>query len=302
MRMDIKDWINSVLPNVTRRLEESIKKDFGSASEDGLDLAGRNDIYRVLDDILAVLFPGYYSSEKVANGEINFFLGDMLRHISFRLFKHIRDAYTYRCIKDNCDNCDCATLAGEAIIRLVEGLPGIRAEILDDIQAALEGDPAAKSLEEIVLSYPCIEAIATYRIAHMLYEMDVPIIPRIMSERAHSCTGIDIHPGARIGSHFFIDHGTGVVIGETTTIGRNVKLYQGVTLGALSPFDSEGKPAKGTKRHPDIRDHCIIYANATILGGKTVIGRGAIIGANTWITSSVPEGAVVGRDAEHTNA
>jgi len=297
--MEINEWINTRLPLVVRELEESILNDFSSMAEDGLDLAGRNDIYQVLDDMLAALFPGYYSKEKVPAGEMNFFLGDLLRHISFKLYRHIRDAFKYRCIKDKCEHCDCETRAGEVLMRLMEGLAGIRAVMLEDIRAALEGDPAAKSLDEIVLSYPCIEAIATYRIAHMLYELDVPIIPRIMAERAHSRTGIDIHPGAKIGPHFFIDHGTGVVIGETTTIGRNVKLYQGVTLGALSPFDKDGRPAKGVKRHPDIQDDVIIYANATILGGTTVIGKGAIIGANTWITSSVPPGAVVGRDGGH---
>ncbi|MBD3393689.1 MAG: serine acetyltransferase [Chitinivibrionales bacterium] len=264
-------------------------------ADDGLDLAGRNDINEVLDDMLAVLFPGCYSREKINGAEINFYLGDLLRHISFRLSKHIRDVFKYRCTKEKCDNCDCEMRAEDALMTLVESLPKIRSVLLEDIQAAYEGDPAAKSLDEIVLSYPCIEAIATHRIAHTLYSLDVPIIPRIMSERAHSRTGIDIHPGAKIGPHFFIDHGTGVVIGETTTIGRNVKLYQGVTLGALSPFDREGKPAKDEKRHPDIEDDVIIYANATILGGKTVIGKGAIVGANTWVSSSVPPGAVVGR-------
>jgi serine O-acetyltransferase len=248
--------------------------------------------------MLAAMFPGYYGSEKVAAGEMNFYIGNLLRDVSFKMYMHIRDSFKYRCLKNNCDNCDCDTRAGDVLIRLVESLPDIRAVLLEDIKAAFEGDPAAKSLDEIVLSYPYVEAVATYRIAHMLYKFDVPLIPRIMAERAHSRTGIDIHPGAEIGPHFFIDHGTGVVIGETTTIGRNVKLYQGVTLGAISPFDKNGKPAKGEKRHPDIMDDVIIYANATILGGKTVIGKGAIIGANTWVTSSVPAGAIVGRDTE----
>ena len=215
----------------------------------------------------------------------------MLRHISFRLNKHMLRVFRYRCKKDNCDHCDCDTRSGEALIHLIESLPAIKKLLRLDIQAAFEGDPAAQYPDEIVLSYPCIEAIATYRIAHLLYELDVPIIPRIMSERAHSRTGIDIHPGAAIGTGFFIDHGTGVVIGETCIIGNNVKVYQGVTLGALSPFDKDGNPRKGVKRHPTIEDNVIIYANATILGGQTVIGGGAIIGGNTWITTSVAPGA-----------
>jgi serine O-acetyltransferase len=268
--------------------------------EDGLDLAGRTEIFEILDDILAVLFPGSYAKEKILRQEVGFFLNDNLRHISFKLRKHILSVFQYRCSKENCANCDCETRSKEALIHLIESLPSLRKLLMYDIQAAFDGDPAAKFIDEIVLSYPCIEAIATYRIAHLLYGLDVPIIPRIMSERAHSKTGIDINPGAMIGSHFFIDHGTGVVIGETCTIGNNVKIYQGVTLGALSPFDKDGVPLKNKKRHPDIEDDVIIYANATILGGTTVIGKGAIIGGNTWIIKSIPPGAHVSK-SEHTD-
>lgn len=291
--MDMKEWINKALPDVVSRLESGISSGFHVHSEEGLNLAGRNAIYEVLDDILAALFPGAYSRERIDAEEINFFLGDLLRHITFRLSKQITEVLRYHCPKPDCEECDCYERAQAACRALVEDLPAIREALLEDIDAAYEGDPAAKSLDEIVLSYPCIEAIATYRVAHKLYELRVPILPRIMSERAHSHTGIDIHPGARIGPHFFIDHGTGVVIGETTRIGRNVKLYQGVTLGALSPLDRKGRRRKHEKRHPDIEDDVIVYANATILGGQTVIGRGAVIGGNTWITESVPAGAVV---------
>ncbi|MBQ6673970.1 MAG: serine acetyltransferase, partial [Spirochaetia bacterium] len=183
--------------------------------------------------------------------------------------------------------------AAQVMEALFKALPQIRATLITDIEAAKKGDPAAESLDEIVFSYPFLEAIATHRIAHELYKENVPIIPRMMSERAHSRTGIDIHPGATIGESFFIDHGTGVVIGETTTIGNRVKIYQGVTLGALSPFDSQGAPLIGKKRHPDIQDDVIIYANATILGGNTVIGKGSIIGGNTWITKSVPPNSLI---------
>jgi serine O-acetyltransferase len=240
-----------------------------------------------------VLFPGCFSKKKVAKSETGFFLSDTMRHIAFRLRKHLNDVFLYRCKKDLCPECNCEDRAEKALIHLIESLPEIKLLLQQDLQAAFDGDPAAQYLDEVILSYPCVEAIATYRLAHLLYELQVPIIPRIMSERAHSHTGIDIHPGATIGPGFFIDHGTGVVIGETTRIGRNVKLYQGVTLGALSPFDSEGHPRKGEKRHPDIEDDVIIYANATILGGATVIGKGAVIGGSTWITRSVPAGAHV---------
>jgi serine O-acetyltransferase len=165
---------------------------------------------------------------------------------------------------------------------------------MGDINAAYAGDPAAKSTDEVILSYPCVLAIATYRLAHELYHKGVPFIPRIMSEHAHSKTGIDIHPGAKIGRNFFIDHGTGVVIGETAEIGDNVKIYQGVTLGALSfPRDENGAIIKGKKRHPTVGNHVIIYSGATILGGQTVIGDHVIVGGNVWLTSSVPPGTKV---------
>lgn len=282
--------MNEKLPGIVDKLESDLQNSPDSQLEDGLDLAGRNDIYEILDDTLAVLFPGYYSRQKVARSDMNFFLADMLRHISFRLGKHIREVFKYRCRKDNCKNCNCEDRSQRSLVSLIESLPGIRSTLIEDIKAAQAGDPAARFMDEIILSYPCVEAIATYRIAHQLYKLDVPIIPRILSERAHSRTGIDIHPGAEIGPRFFIDHGTGVVIGETCRIGANVKIYQGVTLGALSPFDKEGNPRTGQKRHPDIEDDVIIYANATILGGRTVIGKGAIIGGNTWITQPVPPG------------
>ena len=289
--MNFTEWLNIKLPAVTGELVRDLQTTNELSSDDGLDLSGRNEIYEILDDILAVLFPGSYSRERLSRKDADFFLSDMLRHISFKFNKHMLRVFRYRCRKENCDHCDCDTRSGDALIHLIESLPAIKKLLKLDIQAAFEGDPAAQYLDEIVLSYPCIEAIATYRIAHLLYELNVPIIPRIMSERAHSRTGIDINPGATIGTSFFIDHGTGVVIGETCRIGNNVKIYQGVTLGALSPFDKDGAPRKRQKRHPDIEDDVIIYANATILGGRTVIGKGAVIGGNTWITESVSPGS-----------
>jgi serine O-acetyltransferase len=184
-------------------------------------------------------------------------------------------------------------MAEDATIHLLTHLPNIREMLKGDVKAAFDGDPAAKSPEEIVISYPCITAIAIYRIAHELYLKEVPLIPRIMSECAHTRTGIDIHPGATIGKNFFIDHGTGVVIGETSIIGDNVKIYQGATIGALSfQRDAQGRIVKGGKRHPTIEDNVTIYAEATILGDVT-IGKGAIVGGNVWIKESVPSGVTV---------
>jgi serine O-acetyltransferase len=180
------------------------------------------------------------------------------------------------------------------IVSFLSELPAIAETLMKDLQAAYDGDPAAKSLEEIILSYPAFEAISIYRLAHKLYLLKVPLIPRIMTEYAHQNTGIDIHPGATIGSYFFIDHGTGVVIGETCKIGEHVKLYQGVTLGAKSfELDEDGKPIKGTKRHPDIGNHVVIYAGATVLGGNTVIGDHCTIGGNVWLVHSLESGKTV---------
>ena len=182
----------------------------------------------------------------------------------------------------------------EIIFRFLRQLPDVKACLETDIQAAYEGDPAAINCDEIMLAYPAFEAISIYRMAHRLYQMHIPMLPRMMTEYAHRITGIDIHPGATIGSHFFIDHGTGVVVGETTTIGDYVKLYQGVTLGAKSfELDEDGNPVKGIKRHPDIGSHVVIYSGATILGGNTHIGDHCVIGGNVWLTHSVEAGKTV---------
>jgi len=293
--MKIDRWMDEKLSSLVDTLTESIEKGYHVESGDLLGLAGRQDVYDILDSLLAVIFPGRYSKEHIGNGDLSYFVGDILRHVSFRFHKLLKEVLHHLCNNDECATCNCDERAEDTLIHLLESLPSIRQTLIKDVGSSYEGDPAALSLDEIVLSYPGVDAIATYRIAHTLYEKRVPIIPRLMTERAHSRTGIDIHPGAVIGPHFFIDHGTGVVIGETTTIGKNVKLYQGVTLGALSPFDREGNPRKGEKRHPTIEDDVIIYANATILGGKTVIGKGSVIGGNTWITKSVAPGSVVNK-------
>ncbi len=293
--MKIKRFMNEIIPEISDKLESSIKEDYHVTTGEELGRSGREGVYDVLDTFLSVLFPGCYNRDNISLDEINLYINERLRYISYKFIKYLRDSFRYSCTERKCGNCDCNEKAQTVLIDLIQSLPEIRETMITDIQAAKAGDPAATSLDEIVLSYPCIEAIATHRIAHKLYAHSVPIIPRIMSERAHSRTGIDIHPGAKIGKSFFIDHGTGVVIGETTTIGDRVKLYQGVTLGALSPFDKEGNPRIGEKRHPDIEDDVIIYANATILGGRTVIGKGSIIGGNTWITSSVPPGSLIYR-------
>jgi len=301
--MDINKWMNGSLPDIVDIIERDILSGYHVDTQDSLSLTARMEIYEILDGILAVLFPGCYCRERIAREDMNFFINDSLRQVSFKFLKHITAVLHHYCMKkggDTCEECSCDEKAQTAITSFITSLPEIRRILMKDIETAYNGDPAATSVDEIILSYPFVDAIATHRIAHALYKLEVPLIPRIMSERAHSRTGIDIHPGATIGEGFFIDHGTGVVIGETCSIGSNVKIYQGVTLGALSPFDKEGNPRRGEKRHPNIEDDVIIYANATILGGKTVIGRGSIIGGNTWITKSVAPGSVVYNDRADT--
>ncbi|MHC4557171.1 MAG: serine O-acetyltransferase EpsC [Planctomycetota bacterium] len=275
------------------KIAHTYKGDSGINFIDASNLPVRAEIVEVLDFLFEVLFPGYTGKRKVTKSNIRFIVIDILYHAYTELSEQIERAYQYQCRIKKCDGCDCRTMAENVTQHLLTQLPKIRELLKMDVGAAFDGDPAAKSYEEIVISYPCITAIATHRIAHELYLKDVPLIPRIMSEYAHSKTGIDIHPGAKIGKNFFIDHGTGVVIGETTIIGDNVRIYQGATLGAMSfPKDERGRVIKGGKRHPTIEDNVTIYAEATILG-DVVIGKGAIIGGNVWIKQSVPPGVTI---------
>lgn len=275
------------------QIARTYRGDTGINFIDASNLPVRGDILQILDLLFEVLFPGHTGKRSVTESNVKFVVGDILCQVYAELSDQIERAFLYNCRIKKCDGCDCRTMAQNVTLHLLKSLPAIREMLKGDVGAAFDGDPAAKSYEEIVISYPCIAAIATYRIAHELYLKQVPLIPRIMSECAHSRTGIDIHPGARIGRNFFIDHGTGVVIGETTIIGNNVKIYQGTTLGAMSfPKDERGRIIKGRKRHPTIEDDVTIYAEATILGDVT-IGKGAIIGGNVWIKQSVPAGFTV---------
>jgi len=275
------------------QIARTYRDDTGINFIDASNLPVRGEILNILDLLFELLFPGYTGKRTVTRSNINFIVGDILCQVYTELSKQIEQAYQYQCRIKKCDGCDCRTMAENVTRHLLTRLPEIRELLKGDVIAAFDGDPAAKSYEEIVISYPCIIAIATYRIAHELYLKQVPLIPRIMSEYAHTKTGIDIHPGATIGRNFFIDHGTGVVIGETTIIGDNVKIYQGATLGALSfPKDERGRVIKGGKRHPTIEDNVTIYAEATILG-NVVIGKDAVIGGNVWIKESVPPGVTV---------
>jgi serine O-acetyltransferase len=251
-------------------------------------------VREILNLFQKVLFIGYFGKQNIPDWELESHLHVLMSQLFDVLSAQVAKSLRHECegLHELCDNCQ--TRGEEHSLALIQRIPHIRLMLESDVQAAMDGDPAAKSFDEVIFSYPCIKAVMVHRIAHELYAQGVPLLPRIMSEWAHTVSGIDIHPGARIGKHFFIDHGTGVVIGETTVIGNNVKVYQGVTLGALSfPKDDRGNLLRGIKRHPTIEDNVTIYAGATVLGGDTVIGKGSTVGGNVWITRSVPPGTRV---------
>jgi serine O-acetyltransferase len=247
----------------------------------------------ILNKMRSVLFPGYFNSEKLDPVNLNYHVGRTVSELFDMLSEQISRSIRHDCFKYDLACSECAQRGYEYALALLEAVPELQEILGKDIVAVYEGDPAAKSYDEIIFSYPGMFAVTVHRIANKLHNMGVPLLPRMMSEYVHGETGIDIHPGATIGERFVIDHGTGVVIGETTKIGRSVRVYQGVTLGALSVPKGEIEEMKGKKRHPTIEDDVIIYAGTTILGGDTVIGARSIIGGNVWITESVPPDTTV---------
>jgi serine O-acetyltransferase len=290
-----KKWPETGLPKLVDKIMKSYETFGGMDHLEGKDLPSKKVVIEVLEDLFTVLFPGYLGKGGVTKANIKYFLGNTLTSIYTRLTDEVEKSLKYICRKiTECPHDVCQKRAQVVVQELLEKIPEIRSLLSGDIEAAYNGDPAAVSTEEVILSYPCILAITTYRIAHELYLRGVPLIPRIMSEHVHSLTGIDIHPGAKIGKNFFIDHGTGVVIGETAEIGDNVKLYQGVTLGALSfPKDEKGHIIRGRKRHPTVGNNVVIYSGATLLGADAIIGDNVVIGGNVWITSHVASGTKI---------
>lgn len=248
-------------------------------------------VIEIIGSLRKILFPGYYRNKSYRVYTVRNNVSMLTEDVAFKLINQIRIVLRYDEKYENADESVITEKAEEITFEFLGKLPKIREYVETDVQAAFDGDPAAYNKDEIIYSYPGLYAIIVNRLAHELFLLGVPLIPRIMTEHAHSKTGIDIHPGASIGRYFFIDHGTGIVIGETTTIGDNVKVYQGVTLGALSTRG--GQSLKNKKRHPTIEDNVTIYSGASILGGQTAVGRNAVIGGNAFITSSVPEGAKV---------
>lgn len=264
----------------------------------GPNLPSRESVADILADLDAILFPGFREEKSLDEAYLHLITAERVHRSARHLVREVEKSVSFscRCGRFSCEGEPCRDLAEEIVGDFFAELPELRRILAMDVAAAFKGDPAAKSVEEVVVAYPGLEAISVHRVANFFWRREVPLIPRMMSEIAHGRTGIDIHPGAAIGESFFIDHGTGVVIGETTVIGRDVKIYQGVTLGALSVRKNEAN----MKRHPTIEDDVTIYAGATILGGETTIGRGSVIGGNVWITESVPsDSRVYAKSGEH---
>jgi serine O-acetyltransferase len=285
--------LNHRLPEIVQSLVSSVLSEDRMKHLDRVYLPSRDAIIKGIDLLRQLIFPGYFGKQGLTTENLSFRVGELTNELTDLLYDQVRCCLRYRkgitgengdARSSMCAECDAE--AARVVSIFFDRMPAVRDVLATDVQAAFDGDPAAQSTDETIFCYPGLFAIFVQRFAHEFYKLDVPLLPRIMTEHAHSRTGIDIHPGAELGESFFIDHGTGVVIGETTTIGRGVKIYQGVTLGALAP--AFGQALRGQKRHPTIEDDVTIYAGATILGGNTTIGQGAVIGGNVFITTSVP--------------
>ncbi len=281
---------------IQRALLASYENQGGINHIDGKNLPSDESVNWLATELMHLLFPGYFEHKPLAKDAVPAVTAARLKAVRSRLEEEVAKSLNF--VGDH----EPTRHATDVACALLARLPEIRATCQTDVQAAYEGDPAARSVEEIILAYPCVLVISIQRLAHELYRLKVPLLPRMLTEYAHERTGTDIHPGAQIGTHFFIDHCTGVVIGETARIGNHVKIYQNVTLGAKSfELDEAGKPVKGVKRHPDIQDHVTIYPGATILGGKTVIGAHSIVGSNVWLMKSIPPQSIVYYKGEGTS-
>ncbi len=277
----------NAVPAVVKKLTNGFKTKDWSSHIEPIPIPSRQEVVNLIKHVQQVLFPGYFTRVVLSSANLEYYLGQKMAEIYESLALQISNAIRHDCYRHNKSCTHCGESSYEFASVFIEALPDIKKTLETDIQATLEGDPAASNADEVIFSYPGLFATMVYRIAHQLVHMGVPIIPRIMSEYAYHRTTIDINPKAHIGDGLFIDHGAGVVIGATTTIGDHVRLYQGVTLGALSLPRDAGERLRDKKRHPTIEDNVIIYANATILGGDTVIGARSIIGGNVWLTKSV---------------
>ena len=293
-KAEVDRHLKQQIIGVVDHLGDTYLQDDMLANVGDYPLPSLEEVIAILSDLQEVLYPGFFGPWRVDRINYRYYLGTKVNQIYEALSVQVAKSLRHQCVGAHkvCDRC--MRRGREETVAFLHKLPDIRRMLRGDVQAALDNDPAATRVEEIVFAYPGIKAITIYRLAHELYHQDIPILPRIMTEYAHTVTGIDINPGAHIGERFFIDHGTGVVIGETCTIGDNVKIYQGVTLGALSiPRDEGGDLLRGTKRHPTVENDVTIYSGATILGGDTLIGAGSVIGGNVWLTRSIPPGTKI---------
>jgi len=291
---ELENVYTAKLPSITQRVVKSLESEF-SLDHVGFPMVPSDgSIIEIVELMRAILFPGYFGEQELDRPNVKYYLGSKINALYKILSQQISKCKMHDC-KDRLKICSKCTAVGKIeAVEFIDKIPRLREKLSKDCRAALDGDPAAKSADEVVFCYPGFFAITVHRAAHELYIQNIPLLPRMLAEYAHAKTGCDIHPGADIGESFFIDHATGVVIGETTVIGDNVKIYQGVTLGALSfPRDKNGNIIRDRKRHPTIEDNVVVYSNATILGGDTVIGKNAVIGGNVWITRSVAAGAKV---------
>jgi len=275
------------LDDLKQALLASYRSDGGINHVDGVNLPSQASLNQLAADCMHLLFPGYFEEQGLTENALPAHVGKLLARVDQRLVAEIEKCLRFAKVENP------AVQARERTTSFLAQFPALRKLIQTDVVAAYQGDPAARSVEEIIVAYPCVLVISLQRLAHVLYHLGVPLLPRMLTEYGHERTGCDIHPGARLGDYFFIDHGTGVVIGETATVGSHVKIYQGVTLGAKSfEMDEHGQPVKGVKRHPDIGDHVTIYAHATILGGDTTVGAHSIVGSNVWLMKSIPADSV----------
>ncbi len=285
--------LRSQLPGIAEEIIESCNDRECYTHVDYEPIPSRQRVIEIIDWFREILFPGYFTRGRLDPVNLRYSIGKTAATLFDMLAEQIGLSIRHDCLRYHLPCSDCTEQGHRLALDILKAVPSVRKILATDVAASYEGDPAARSYDEIIFSYPGIYAIAVYRIAHKLFEYGVPLLPRIMTEHAHSVTGIDIHPGAEIGNCFVIDHGTGVVIGETTSIGQNVRIYQGVTLGALSIPKDSADQFRGQKRHPTIEDEVIIYSGATILGGDTVIGARSVIGGNVWLTKSVPPDTAV---------
>ena len=305
MATDIR--IKEQLPDLTRRIVQTYRDTPTIHYLGHCPLPNYESIVAICEDLKEILYPGYRRRENLHLGNVTYHVGDLVDGLHDKLTMQIGRALRHSvsaqeaaaaqgveppvvsaAVQHCVEEADFEALGQAKAIEFLERIPELRTILATDVQAAYDGDPAVRTLDEVIFCYPGLEAVTIHRLAHLLHALEIPLIPRMMAEWSHSRTGIDIHPGATIGDHFFIDHGTGVVIGETCEIGSHVKIYQGVTLGAVSfQTDADGHLVRGTKRHPTIEDRVVIYANATILGGATRIGHHSVIGSNVWLTRSI---------------